>query len=942
MPRVTAILVVQDGERWLDDALGGLAAQTRRPDATILVAEPSTVLDPGALELAGVTQVVTASGGGYGTGVARAIHAAPPPESADELLWLLRADTTPHPEALRTLLRAVELAPSLAIAGPKLVDPDDPARIRSYGITMSRRGARVELVDDELDQAQYDPVVDVMAVAVEGSIVRRAVWQAVEGLDPGLPSTDAGLDLGVRVRLTAHRVVRVPDARVTRGRRPEDIGRRKPAGPMTRQRLARAAQLHRRFVYAPALLVPVHWISLLPLAVIRSLGQLLAKRPGAVPGEIAAAFIAAFDGTVPRARWRLRRARRVGWRAVAPLRMRGAELREHRAHERDRADERGGREPDLVRASFLGGGSWVVGLAIVAGVVASWRLLGATALEGGALLPLSSGLDALWSRPGWGFREIGVGFFGAADPATILWALLGSLTWWDTSFSLVLLWIAAMPLAALGAWWAATRLSERAWPPVVAAALWALAPVLLVALGEGRIGAVLVHLLLPWLVLALLEAARSWSAAGAAALLFAAVTAAAPVVAAPLLVAIVAWAFARPRGFARIIGVPIPAAVLFAPLVVGALRRDTPWALLADAGPVVPTQPASGWQLLIAQPEGGDTAWHALLGYLGVDASGWATLAPAVLLAPIAVLALVALFLPGARRSIPALALAAVGLATAWIAPSFQVVTTGAEATGPWSGAPLSIYWLGLVGAAVVALEGIGRAAVAAGSAAVVAATIAVAPMLGLLVFGAVPVRSGDGEVLPALAAAEARNDPGIGTLVLTAEDDGSLDVRLERGEGTLLDDQSSLYAGRTSLDEDEIALAELAGNLASRGGYDPEPELERFGIGFILVRPLGTDASERAAAVRDRAVASLDRVAVLAAESESGYGTLWAYPGLEATSSETPDRGAYGVLVLIVQGVVVLSALLLALPTRRRRRVVQTRSSLDEPPATTFEDSDG
>ncbi|AYF98367.1 glycosyltransferase family 2 protein [Protaetiibacter intestinalis] len=942
MPRVTAILVVQDGERWLDGTLAALAAQSRRPDALVVVAEPTTDLDGELLATAGVTQVVTATGGTFGVGIARALRAAPPAEGEDELLWLLRADTAPQPQALRELLAAVELAPSLAVAGPKLVDADTPDRIRSYGETMSRLGTTVALVDDELDQAQYDPVVDVMSVAVEGSLVRRSVWQAVDGLDAGLPSTDAGLDLGVRVRLAGHRVVRVPSARVARARRPEDVGRRRPAAPRTRRRLARTAQLHRRFVYAPGILVPVHWLSLLPLAVIRCLGQLLAKRPGAVPGEIAAAFVAAFDGSVPGARSRLRRARRTGWRAVAPLRLEGAPLREHRAHERDRDDERQGREPDLVRASFLGGGSWVLVAAVAVGAVLSWRLFGATALEGGALLPLSSGVAELWSRLGWGAREIGVGFLGAADPATGIWALLGSATWWDPSFSIVVLWLTALPFAALGAWWAATRLSERTWPPVVAALLWMLAPPLLAALNEGRAGAVVAHLLLPWLALALLEGARSWSAAAAASLLFAAVTAAAPVLAPALLVGVVAWAFARPRGFVRLIGVPIPAAVLFAPLVIGAVRRGSPLAVLADPGPVQPFTAPSGWGLVIGRPDQDAAGWDALLASFGLDGAPWGTLAPAVLLAPLGVLAVLALFLPGARRSIPALAVATAGLATAWLAVHLEVTTSGAATVGPWPGAALSLYWLGLLGAAVVALEVLGRGAAAAGSAVVVTSALAVVPAILAAVLGTAPVHAGDGRILPALAAAAARTDPGIGTLVLTPEEDGSLTARLERGEGAMLDDQSALHAGRTEASDDELALAELAGNLASRGGYDPAPELQRFQLGFVLVAPLAEDAGEDAVEVRERAVESLDARAELTPESDSGYGTLWAYPALERTTDTAPARGAYGVGVLAVQGAVILFALLLALPTRRRRRVVQTRTPLEEAAATTFdEDSD-
>ena len=117
MPRVTAILVVQDGDRWLDRTLAALSAQTRRPEGLVVAAQPPTSFEPAALESAGVTQVVTATGGTFGVGIARALRAAPPQESGDEWLWLLRADSAPEPDALRALLAAVEVAPSVAVAG---------------------------------------------------------------------------------------------------------------------------------------------------------------------------------------------------------------------------------------------------------------------------------------------------------------------------------------------------------------------------------------------------------------------------------------------------------------------------------------------------------------------------------------------------------------------------------------------------------------------------------------------------------------------------------------------------------------------------------------------------------------------------------------------------------------------------------------------------------
>src|SRR5690606_6533969 len=126
----------------------------------------------------------------------------------------------------------------------------------SFGESVSRYGATVPLVDGDLDQAQHDTESDVLAVATAALLVRRSVWEGLGGFDPGLEATDAGLDLAIRARLAGHRVIRVAGARVARGLRPEDFGRRKPLTPRLRRRAGRVAQLHRRLVYAPGWTVP--------------------------------------------------------------------------------------------------------------------------------------------------------------------------------------------------------------------------------------------------------------------------------------------------------------------------------------------------------------------------------------------------------------------------------------------------------------------------------------------------------------------------------------------------------------------------------------------------------------------------------------------------------------------------------------------------------------
>lgn len=883
MPGVTAILVAREGGTAAERAL---ERQTRRPDAVVHVAAGASV--------ARVVQGLAANDG--------------------EWLWLLPGDAEPEPDALSRMLAALEIAPSVVIAGPKLVAADDRAVLRSFGESLTRYGTTVPLADDELDQSQHDVDDDVLGVVLPGMLIRRATWDLLGGPDRGLPTVDAGLDLSVRARLAGGRVIRVAGARVAVPEGVQDFLRRKPHGPSARERVRRTAQLHRRMVYAPAAAVPLHWLSLLPLALLRALGLLLGKRPGAIPGEIGSAVVAIFDGSVPAARSSLRRTRRVGWPALLPLRIPPDVVRERRATARDRALASSGL-PDLVRAHFLPGGLAVTVVAAALGVVLALPVLGAVALAGGALLPLSPDLATLWSGLGWTARD-GLDLAGPADPFHAVLALLGTLTPWNPSTSLVLLWIAAPPLAALAAWWCATRLSTRAWPPVLAAALWVLAPPFLAALVEGRPAAVLVHVLLPWLVLAVLGAPRSWSAAGAAALLMSAVVACAPVLGPVLLAATVVWAFAHPRAVVRLLAIPLPALVLAAPLVAAQVARGTPFGVLADPGAAVATTPATGWQLLLGSPSPG--GWPQLIETLGLPGFV-ATPAAIALLAPLAAVALLALFLPGASRAVPATIVALGGLVTAVAAAHLAPATSGSLSIGIWPGTGLSLYWAGLVGAVVVALGALRRVAVVVGTAVLLSAAVAVAPSLVTLATGAGRVVAGDGRVLPAIVAAESVDDPGLGTLVLRPQADGSLAATVERGAGTTLDRTSTFAATRPEPSAAQHELAELAGNLASRGGFDPAPVLDRYGIEFVVLTPAPARSADD---IRERAGEALDAQAALVAVGDTARGSLWRY-GAHEPVPVLDDAGPLTTLTLAGQAAVFGFAVLLALPTGRRRRIV-------------------
>ncbi|HEY1105564.1 MAG TPA: glycosyltransferase, partial [Agromyces sp.] len=611
-PRVTAVLVVHHGGDHLRQTLEAIRAQERAPDALVVVLTEADVVAREQIAKISPTHLVDLSQRlSFGEAVRAADRVLGDPSSDGDALWLLAEDSAPAPDALAQLVATFETARSVAVAGPKLVAWNEPDRIARFGRSVTRLGRSVTLVADELDQGQHDGMSDVLGLDPAAILVRHSVWRSLGGFDPGLPTVDDALDLSIRARLAGHRVEVVPAAKVRfagAGVAGPETG---PKASTTRRRVraTRAAQLHRRLVYAPVVAVPLHWLTFLPLAVLRSIRLLLVKAPGAIPGEFAAAVTTMFSGArVPRARRTLKAARKVGWSAIAPLRMQPDEMRRRRQHAAEARRERArGRKHEL---QFLGtGGGWVLLVSVVASVALFSWLLGAGGVSGGGLEPLSSGLDVLWRNAAYGWRDIGPGFMGGADPFAGALAVLGSVTFWAPSLSLLLVWLLAIPAAALGAWFTASRLTERGSLRAVAAFAWAFAPPFLIALGDGRPGAVLAHVLLAWLAFAAFGAATSWAAAATASLLFAAVIAAAPSLTPALLVAWIVALAVSGRAAVRLIGLPIPAIVLAAPLVIGQLNRGNPLGLLADPGLPTESTVPSVWQLAVGLPDGSWGDW---------------------------------------------------------------------------------------------------------------------------------------------------------------------------------------------------------------------------------------------------------------------------------------------------------------------------------------------
>ncbi len=939
--RVHALVVVRPDGRTpaafhLRRTLAALDEQARPVDAlTVVVCGGDDRLHEVAAA-SSATSVITAPGStGY---AAAAVLAFDGVDDEADVRWLLAQDTAPEPDALAQLLGALEVSPSVAFVAPKLVRWDDRADIVSLGVSMTRFGRSVGLADGELDQGQHDALEDVLGADVRGILIRAEAWASLGGLDSGLAGADEGLDLGVRARLAGARVSLVPGARVA-------VAGDGVAGipiPLTPQRRRRAvyaervAQLHRRLVYAPAFAVPLHWLTILPLALWRTVVDLVRKQPVRIPSEWAAAAVAVVAlRSVWRARRRIARTKggsdRAGtWARLAPLRATRTQLRE-RLDDDPEIALGGVRRPDL--HFFSGGGAWLV-LAALAGSIAAFpALLAWPVLGGGALQPLATTVGQLWNDAAYGQRILGLDTVGPADPFAAVVAVIGSLSPWAPSRALVLLWIAALPLAALGGWFAATRVTERSELRLLGGAVWALSPTLLVALTQGRPTGVIVHLLLPWLFFAGSVAHRSWAGAGAASILLAGVLACAPSLAPAVVVVwfgmiVIAIVVRAGRGVTRVIWLLVPSAALAIPLVWNALANARVWGLLADPG-----VPWAGPQVAA------DAAGRALLaaGIPTSDLVGWTTLLPdgptwwvPLLSVPLALLALLAPLTQRWAAGVVLLVVTALGLGTAFAAVGVSVAFTQSVSVPLWPGAGLSLAWLGALGGALVSLDaglaprfafvrGVAAALVLAG-----AVTLAI-PSLTAFTRGAATIANGPASTLPAFVAAEGRESPDVGTIVLTPQSEAGVAAQIVWGGSETIGGQTTLQSTRTHPTSQDEQVAALAADLVTPSADDVVGDLARQGIGFILLAPSTTPESDAARTMRLSATTALSQRDTLVVVGDTAKGELWRVVDDVAdrpseTASETTAARWTGVAQLAVFAI----ALLLAVPTAATRRAAR------------------
>lgn len=515
-PSVLALIVVGPGATpWLRDCLLSLANQSY-PRLGVLAVDDGA--DDGSREMLhrslGQRRVLKNE---RRLGPARAVRAAldrPMAKGADFILIVDPSATLDRDAVGRLVEAAVGIGvEDVGIVGAKIVDKDRPRFLRDIGRSADRFGhPSSSLQPGEIDQGQFDRVLEVLCVSSAAMLIAREAWERAGLWDERLDRAHSDLDLCWRTRVAGYRVLMTPLARVRVG---DDIAgeerRSRAPGRGERYEEDRAAITAMLKNYGLLSLLWVLPASLL-MGAIR-IAYLTLGRRFEEALDVAAAWwwnLAHLPGTLARRR-RVQKARRAGDRALRRF-MESAGLRSprwfataERILEEQRAiDEADEGEPIQRRlrdrtASLVGTHPVIVAslLAIVVGVAAVRELIGLDVLAGGALPAFPAHAGDLFAELASAVRSTPLGGPLGPSPAVGALGVLSVATFGDPLLAQKAILLAGPPLAAILMYRAAVRLSVRPGPAVVAAAAYGLGALTLWSFSDGRLGLSIAIAVLP-------------------------------------------------------------------------------------------------------------------------------------------------------------------------------------------------------------------------------------------------------------------------------------------------------------------------------------------------------------------------------------------------------------------------------------------------------------
>ncbi|MET8519563.1 glycosyltransferase family 2 protein [Nocardioides sp. NPDC004968] len=576
---VALVLVSHNGAGWLPTVIDGIRNQQAPVSFAVTIDTGSTDRSVEILEetFAQVVKLPASTTFADAANEALAIlhQAAQPPE----WIWFLHDDSTPDPHALSTLLDAAAEYPEADILGPKIREWPSLRRMLELGVSISVTGAReTGLERGEYDQGQHDEVRRVLAVNTAGMLIRREVLEYLGGFDKHLPVLGTDMDLGWRAANAGFTTIAVPDAVVFHV---EAAHRGVRKTQLTGRRIhyqERRAALYTLLVNGRPGTLALWMVRFFFQTLWRMLGFILVRDPGTALDDLAAlGWIYGHTGQIMLAKRRRRKQAHADKDVVKALlpppwlpyrhgldfvsdvatavTLQASDIAERRQMAQAEADpasfaakrqaDRAQLEEDEIPAET----GWLVRLftnpvAVLLVVVGILGVIGARAALGGVagsgLGPTPQNVGDWWQLQFESWHAISQGTGVPAPPHVFPLAVLATFLGGNPSLAVTAVMLLSFPIALGGAWRLLrvagrliSHLGAPRWLLLWGSTAYALVPYVSGAFGDGRIGAVVVGALLPWLAHAALGfsdpvADRRWRAGWRTGLLLTVITAFAP------------------------------------------------------------------------------------------------------------------------------------------------------------------------------------------------------------------------------------------------------------------------------------------------------------------------------------------------------------------------------------------------------------------------------
>ncbi|MEN9711457.1 MAG: hypothetical protein RL441_1449, partial [Actinomycetota bacterium] len=531
---VTAIVVSRNGARWLPICLSALEAQTRAADALIAVDIASADDSAAIVAQYRPSDVITLP---EGTTQSDAIDAAvaiiAPVENAVEWLWLIHDDSAPDTQALEQLLKVANEYPHAGIVGCKVLEWSDPSHVLEVGSSLTAIGTRYTgLERGERDQGQHDVSGPVHSVSSVGMLIRRDVWNSLNGFSPELAHFRTDLDLCWRAWSFGNEVVVAPAARIRHVSATAREIRKKEKASSSPHFVDRRAGVLITMARTPRKWLWLRWILIALSGLARGAGYLALQDVVAARDEWRATVAGL---AASRARKKLRN--RYGTAALLPgirptlaeqLIHAGTEVAEGLQNNYDRALD--ALLPSRVHRADVGylqallaamrrPGSILGLVSVIVGIFATRNSWGSGQLVTAASTVLPTSATELMNEYLSSWHSVGLGSEEPSHPMQAMIAVLSYLTFQNPA-------LLVLTLSTFGMWWAAAsmHLSLRVVLPhsgtrVWLAALYGLSPVVVESAVTGNVATTLSAIALPPTVVLLGKALTSWRAAAGASLL---------------------------------------------------------------------------------------------------------------------------------------------------------------------------------------------------------------------------------------------------------------------------------------------------------------------------------------------------------------------------------------------------------------------------------------